>query len=74
VNMEHIWIILGVVVPLGIQQWIIHIANARAIRERDKKLNFVLGEYLPHKHTERGEMTPLTKDGLQYPNVRINDR
>ena len=68
----HVWLGLGIVLPLGFQQWLIHRANRKAIQERDAKLSFVLGEYLPHKHTERGDKTPLTKDGIVYPNVRIN--
>jgi len=72
VEWGHFWLGVGIVVPLAFQQWMIHLANARAIRERDKKLTFVLGEYLPHKHNERGDGTPLTRGGISYPNVRIN--
>jgi len=72
ITIEHILMVLAIVLPLGIQQWLIHLANAQAIRERDRKLSFVLGEYLPHKHTERGDTTPLTKGGISYPSVRIN--
>jgi hypothetical protein len=71
-NPEHIYTIVAIVLPLAAQQWLIHRSNARAIRERDRKLTFVLGEYLPHKHTERGDAAPLTKGGISYPNVRIN--
>jgi hypothetical protein len=68
----HVWLGLGVVIPLGLQQFLIHRANRKAIEERDRKLTFVLGEYLPHKHNERGDGTPLMKGGISYPNVRIN--
>jgi len=36
------------------------------------KMWYVLGEYRPHAHTERGDGESLTKDGIAYPRSMKN--
>jgi hypothetical protein len=69
---QNLWIAAGtVVVPLVFSQWMMHRANMKAGKARDQKLDFVLGEHMPHSHTE-GPGQPLCETGIRYPKVRFN--
>ncbi len=64
--------ILGIVVPLIISQWWVHRQNSEAIKVRDQKLFFVLGEHIPHTHGETEKDEALTVAGIKYPNMKFN--
>ena len=65
--------ILGIVFPLGFQQWLMHRQNSEAIKRRDVTLHLILNEYPLHCHRESGDDSdPLTVGGLRYPHTKIN--
>jgi len=38
------------------------------------KMWYVLGEYRPHAHTERGDRETLTTDGIVYPRSMTDNK
>jgi hypothetical protein len=71
---HFLWVVLPIILPLGIQQWWMHSANAKAIRDRDQRLSYVLMEHPLHSHGEKGDAVPLTTEGLRYPKVVVNGK
>lgn len=65
---------LTIVIPLAVQQWIMHRANAKAIKNRDRRLFSILGEFPPHAHNETEPNEGLLKKNIRYSVFRINDR
>lgn len=69
---QNLWLAAGtVVLPLLFSQWLMHRANVKAGEARDRKLDFVLGEHVPHSHMELPGET-LSQTGIRYPKVRFN--
>jgi hypothetical protein len=74
---------LGIIIPLGFQQWILHRQSrierkkesdtvAEAIRQRDLLHNTILREFPLHAHTEFKEGECLTQEGIRYPKTHLN--
>jgi hypothetical protein len=54
-------------------QYTWHRQNRSDAQERNRKIDFILGEHVPHSHNERGDKVPLTTEGLTYTKHRMKN-